>query len=238
MKKTVLSLFAALLLLVALSTVALAGDTSALRPPKGYKLAIVEFADLQCPDCARAEPLLEEASKAYKIPIVRYDFPLPKHNWSSDAHIFARWFDLKSKKIGDEYRSYIFKNQPQITPENLRTYTDKFAADHKLTLPVFVDPRGELAAKVRADFAIGQKVGIEHTRAIQLGPNGGPADSHVQKVPFAGGAQVSSVDGDHSIGRAVVLARIQLGASATTKLWAFKIVASTSWSSLLVNLSH
>src|SRR4051812_31029295 len=168
MKKTVLSLFAALLLLAALSTAALAGDTSALRPPKGYKLAIVEFADLQCPDCARAEPLLEEASKAYKIPIVRYDFPLPKHNWSSDAHIFARWFDLKSKKIGDEYRSYIFKNQPQITPENLRTYTDKFAADHKLTMPLFPDPRGELAAKVRADFAVGQKVGIEHTPTIYI----------------------------------------------------------------------
>jgi protein-disulfide isomerase len=162
------SIFAALLLVAALSTAALAGDTSALRPPKGYKLAIVEFADLQCPDCARAEPLLEEAARTYKIPIVRYDFPLPKHNWSSDAHIYARWFDIKSKKLGDEYRSYIFKNQPQITPENLRSYTDKFAKDHKLNFPLFVDPRGELARKVRADFAVGQKVGIQHTPTIYI----------------------------------------------------------------------
>src|SRR3954466_7670801 len=165
MKTTFLFSFAALLLL---SLAAFAGDTSTLRPPKGYKLAIVEFADLQCPDCARAEPLLEEAGKAYKIPMVPYAFPLTKHNWVSDAHIFARWFDTKSKKIGDEYRSYIFKNQPQITPENLRTYTDKFAADHKLTMPLFPDPRGERAAKVRADFAVGQKVGIEHTPTIYI----------------------------------------------------------------------
>jgi protein-disulfide isomerase len=168
MKKTVLSLFAALLLVAAVSTAALAGDTSALRPPKGYKLAIIEFADLQCPDCARAEPLLEEAARTYKIPIVRYDFPLPKHNWSSDAHIYARWFDIKSKKLGDEYRSYIFKNQPQITPENLRTFTEKFATEHKLAFPLFVDPRGELARKVRADFAVGQKVGIQHTPTIYI----------------------------------------------------------------------
>src|SRR3954465_7784891 len=165
MKKSHIPLFA-LLLLAALSLAAFAGDTSTLRPPKGYKLAIVEFADLQCPDCARAEPLLEEAAKTYKIPIVRYDFPLPKHNWSFDAHVFARWFDTKSKKTGEEYRSYIFKNQPQITPENLRSYTDQFAKDHKLALPLFVDPRGELAAKIRADFAIGQKVGIQHTPTI------------------------------------------------------------------------
>ncbi|MDP9267761.1 MAG: DsbA family protein [Acidobacteriota bacterium] len=171
MKKTVLSLFAALAVLTALvahSTAALAGDASALRPPKGYKLAIVEFADLQCPDCARAEPLLEEAARTYKIPIVRYDFPLPKHNWSSDAHIYARWFDTKSKKLGDEYRTYIFKNQPQITPENLRSLTEKFAQDHKLAFPLFVDPRGDLARKVRADFAVGQKVGIQHTPTIYI----------------------------------------------------------------------
>lgn len=168
MKKTLLSLLAALLLLCALSTAALAGDMSVLRPPKGYKLAIVEFADLQCPDCARAEPLLEEAARTYKIPIVRYDFPLPKHNWSSDAHIYARWFDTKSKKLGDVYRRYIYKNQPQITPENLRSYTEKFAKDNKLVFPLFVDPRGELARKVRADFAIGQKVGIQHTPTIYI----------------------------------------------------------------------
>jgi len=168
MKKNLLSLFSALLLVAMFSAAALAGDTSVLRPPKGYKLAIVEFADLQCPDCARAEPLLEEASRTYKIPIVRYDFPLPKHDWSADAHVYARWFDTKSKKTGDEYRSFLFKNQPSVTRENLRPMTEQFAKDHKLAFPLFVDPRGELAAKVRADFAVGQRVGIQHTPTIYI----------------------------------------------------------------------
>jgi len=165
MRKTVLSVLAAVLLL---ALAAAAGDTSILRPPKGYRLAIVEFADLQCPDCARAEPLIQEAVQTYKIPLVRYDFPLPIHNWSFEAHVNARWFDGKSKKLGEEYRGYIYKNQPAITRENLRAMTEKFARERKITLPLFLDPRGELARKVRADYALGQKVGIQHTPTIYI----------------------------------------------------------------------
>ena len=59
-------------LLVSGLALAQGGDTSALKPPKGYKVALVVFEDLQCPDCARAEPLLKEAEKSYKIPLVRH----------------------------------------------------------------------------------------------------------------------------------------------------------------------
>ena len=210
MKKSRDRILSALLVLAALSTAALAGDTSALRPPKGYKVAIVEFADLQCPDCARAEPLLEEAARTYKIPLVRYDFPLPKHNWSSDAHIYARWFDTKSKKLGDEYRSYIFKNQPQITPENLRSVTEQFAKEHKLAFPLFVDPRGDLARKVRADFAVGQKVGIQHTPTIYI------VSDSTRGTPF-----VEVVNRDNLFAQIDEMKR-QVGGSVTTTASAAK----------------
>ncbi|MFY9740973.1 MAG: thioredoxin domain-containing protein, partial [Candidatus Sulfotelmatobacter sp.] len=51
-----------------------------LRPPKGAPVAIIVFEDLQCPQCRRVSPILEQASKTYKIPLVRHDFPLPMHN--------------------------------------------------------------------------------------------------------------------------------------------------------------
>ena len=41
---------------------------SVLRPPKGAQMAIVVFEDLQCPMCRRTAPLVEQASKTYKIP--------------------------------------------------------------------------------------------------------------------------------------------------------------------------
>ncbi|HJX00653.1 MAG TPA: thioredoxin domain-containing protein [Terriglobales bacterium] len=146
-------------------------DTSALKPPPGSKVAIVEFIDLQCPDCANANPLIKEAAKTYKIPIVRYDFPLPKHNWSYDAAVIGKYFDSKSKALGAAWRDYCFENQPAITPENLRSNADKFAAQNKTSLPFVVDPDGKLAAQVKADFALGQRVGIEHTPTIYVVSN-------------------------------------------------------------------
>ena len=147
---------------------AAAQDTSILKPPKGSKVALVVFEDLQCPDCRRAAPLLQEAVKAYKIPLVRYDFPLPMHNWTFDAHVMARWFDTKSRAIGNEFRDYIFENQPQITRENLRGYAERFAAQKKLALPFLMDPTGALAAKVKADVNLGKRTGVSHTPTIYV----------------------------------------------------------------------
>src|SRR5262249_48973983 len=86
-------------------------DPSALKPPPGARVAIVEFEDMECPDCARANPLLRDAAAKYNIPWVRHDFPLPFHPWSMQAAVNARFFDTKSKKIGDEYRDSVFDAQ-------------------------------------------------------------------------------------------------------------------------------
>ena len=142
-------------------------DASALKPPAGARVAIVEFADYECPDCAHANPLLKEAAAKYKIPLVRHDFPLPMHNWSFTAAVNARWFDTKSKALGDEYRDQVFANQISIySPAILAQFTEKFAADHHIALPFAVDPQGKLAAEVKADYALGQRIGIEHTPTI------------------------------------------------------------------------
>lgn len=99
--KTILWMLATVLLLFAVSGCAQTGDTSALPPPKGSKVAIVVFEDLECPYCGNIEPMLQDAVKNFKIPLVRYDFPTPNHPWSFEAHVLARYFDLKLKQIGE-----------------------------------------------------------------------------------------------------------------------------------------
>jgi len=142
-------------------------DPAALRPPAGARVAIVEFEDMECPDCARANPLLRDAASKYNIPWVRHDFPLPFHNWSFNAAVNARWFDTHGKKIGDQYRDDVFAAQPTIvSPDILREFTDKWAKDHGIALPFAMDPQGSLAALVKADYALGQRIGIEHTPTI------------------------------------------------------------------------
>jgi protein-disulfide isomerase len=142
-------------------------DPSALKPPAGARVALVEFEDMECPDCGRANPLLKEAAAKYKIPWVRHDFPLAMHNWSFNAAVNARWFDTHSKAVGDEYRDQVFANQVSIvSPEVLLQFTQKFAAGHGLALPFAIDPQGKLAELVKADYALGQRIGIEHTPTI------------------------------------------------------------------------
>ena len=140
----------------------------ALRPPKGAQVALVVFEDLQCPQCGRVAPLLAQASKTYKIPLVQHDFPLPMHNWSFDAAVMARYFDTHSKEIGNEFRDTIFAHQMEINPQNLRGFEEKFAADHKIGLPFVVDPDGKLAAMVRADKEVGMGLKIDHTPTIYI----------------------------------------------------------------------
>jgi ribosomal protein S27AE len=119
-------------------------DTSPLHPPAGAKVAIVEFEDQECPDCGAANPVLKAAAAKYNIPWVRHDFPLKFHNWSHQAAVYARWFDTKSKKMGDDYRDFIFANQPSIeTLAQLTQITGKFAAEHGQALPFAVDPQAD-----------------------------------------------------------------------------------------------
>ena len=108
-----------------------------------------------------------EAAAKYKIPWIRHDFPLPFHAWSMQAAVNARWFDTKSKKLGDDYRDFIFANQPSVVNlDGLRRFTEQFAQAHNIALPFAMDPQGKLAGAVKADYALGQRIGIEHTPTI------------------------------------------------------------------------
>ncbi len=147
-------------------------NARALRPPAGARVAIVEFDDLECPDCARANPVLREAVEKYHIPWVRHDFPLPQHTWSFQGAVDARWFDTKSKRLGDEFRNAVFAAQPTIhSQDDLTAFAQKFAADHQLKFPFAVDPQGRLAQLAKADYDLGQSVGIQHTPTIWVVTN-------------------------------------------------------------------
>lgn len=144
---------------------------SVLRPPKGSKVAIVVFEDLQCPMCAQVSPLLVKAGQQYSIPVVRHDFPIPSHSWSYQAAVLARYFDTHSQKLGDEFREQVFAHQMEILPGTLRGFAERFAADHKVDLPFVIDPQGKFAAEVNADRDLGNRLGINHTPTVYVVSN-------------------------------------------------------------------
>ena len=168
--------------LMSFAACAFAQDTmeSVLRPPKGSQVAIVVFEDLQCPMCRRTAPLVEQASKTYHIPVVRHDFPLPMHNWSYQAAVMARYFDTHSKGLGNQFRDYIFENQLEVNPQNLRAYAEKFGAAHKVDLPFVLDPSGKLAAEVNADRDLGKAIKLDHTPTVYIVTTRNPSRPYVE----------------------------------------------------------
>ena len=163
-------------LLMAAAAGAQLRDAALLKPPGGARVAIVEFDDLQCPACAHANPLLEQAAAKYKIPWIRHDFLISYHNWSKQAALNARWFDTRSKELGDEYRNQVFANQNSIeTPVQLIQFTQRFAQSHGTAVPFSVDPQGKLQAAIDADIELGKRIGITETPTIYIvtdGPKG------------------------------------------------------------------
>jgi protein-disulfide isomerase len=157
-----------------------AADGSSLKPPPGARVAIVVFEDLECPDCARAYPVIWDAARKYNIPVVLHDFPLQMHPWSFDAAVFARYFDTKSEKLGDDFRGYIFQNQPQIDKQNLRQWADKFASTNNSPIPFVLDPDGQFKNKIQADRQMGNQIGLQHTPTIFVVGNGGAATPAVE----------------------------------------------------------
>ena len=144
-------------------------DMSALKPPAGSHVALIEFADLECPMCARQNPTIKDAATKYHVPWLRHDFPLQMHVWSFQAAVNGRWFDTLPKKLGNEYRAAVFANQTSIeTKDDLRAFTEKFAQQHGVQLPFVMDPQGKLADEVKADYALGERLGVHQTPTVWI----------------------------------------------------------------------
>lgn len=160
-------------------------DTSALQPPPGARVAIVEFDDLECPACAHANPILMAAAEKYHIPWVRHSLLIPGHIWSRNGAIFAHWFDQKGHGIGDEYQNAIFANQSSIyNLPVLDQFTQNFARSHGIALPFNVDPQNKLAAAVEADNNLSRRTGINRTPTvfIAMAHSSGPPYIEVQNI--------------------------------------------------------
>jgi protein-disulfide isomerase len=163
-------------------------NTALLHPPAGVRVAIVEFEDLECPDCAHANPVLLEAAERFHVPLVRHDFPLPlpSHVWAFQAAVDARWFDTQSPTLGDQFRDALFAAQPTIlNQDDLQRFAARFAEQHQLRFPAAPDPNGKLTELVKADVALGREVGIRHTPTIWVVTNQKSSAPFVESVDRA-----------------------------------------------------
>ena len=143
-------------------------DTSVFKPPKGAKVAIIEFEDLECPLCAQVSPMVHDAMNRYHIPRVHYDFIIPGHMWSRSAAVYARYLeDSTSFQSAEDYRKDVFANQRLISsPDDLQRFTRRWFQTHGRPMPFVIDPTGKCAKEVEADCALARRIGAAHTPTL------------------------------------------------------------------------
>jgi len=135
---------------------------------------VVIYEDLQCPDCAELQRMMDEQLlPKYKntVAFEHRDFPLAKHAWARKAAIAARYFDSVSPELGLEFRRYALQNLRQIKVENFSEKLAEFARN-KGQAPAAAqaalnDPAP--AEKVERDFQEGVARGVSRTPTVFVG---------------------------------------------------------------------
>lgn len=142
------------------------------NPASSVKVLIYE--DLQCPDCARFEVLLEEKllpRYGTRVAFVHRDFPLAKHDWARPAAIAARWVFEQDTRLGITFRRELMAEQASVTSQNLKSWLTEFATRNR------IDPKGildalndkRLAIEVDQDLQGGVARGVSRTPTVYVG---------------------------------------------------------------------
>jgi protein-disulfide isomerase len=136
--------------------------------PVRAPVTIVEYADLQCPSCARMHEFLEKQllpKYGDKVRIVFKEFPLPMHDWSSTAAIANECAYQISPSTFFDYRTRIFASQGAINVTNVRDQMlslGEQAGVDRVKLAACIDSKASLP-RVEKGLREGQVLGVSST---------------------------------------------------------------------------
>ncbi len=109
----------------------LTGLSGASLGTPGAPVVLVLFTDYQCPYCRVEAQMLRKnllATYPKEVRLYLQEFPLEQiHPWAKRAAMAGRCFLQQSEAAFWAYHDWIFDEQPQITPENLREKVIAFA---------------------------------------------------------------------------------------------------------------
>ena len=93
--------------------------------PANAPVTIVEFGDLECPDCRMEAPILRHnvaETFASQVRLYFKDFPLGSiHPWARAAAIAGRCVYHQDAKAFWDFYDWIYENQQEIEPDNLNS---------------------------------------------------------------------------------------------------------------------
>jgi protein-disulfide isomerase len=105
--------------------------------PSQAPITMVEFADFECPHCARSMNALETAVRSTykdKVRLIYKYYPLAGHLWARNAAIAAECVRLQNPDAFWEFARDLYRDQSSIDPGNLRQHVEDYAGGLKLDL--------------------------------------------------------------------------------------------------------
>jgi protein-disulfide isomerase len=131
-------------------------------------VTVEEFADFQCPTCAKMHPLAKEIIATYgpRIKFVFRNFPLniPAHDKAYDAAVAAE-AAREQGKFWDMHQQLFTNQQTWTTSTDFRKVLEEYAQKIGLDVEKFKNDMAGMSAKTRvdADLQRGRSVGVGST---------------------------------------------------------------------------
>jgi protein-disulfide isomerase len=132
-----------------------------VKGPAGARVTIVEYTDFQCPYCKHSQDTLHQVLAAYPndVKLVAKAYPLPFHNRARPSAEAA--FCAKEQGKYWEFREKAFASSPQLEDTDFMTFAKDIGLNTKKFGKCYQNHT--YAARVDADIASGQDVGVQGT---------------------------------------------------------------------------
>ncbi len=142
-------------------------------------VTIVEFADLQCPACKAAQPIMDKLlSEVPGARLVFQSFPLEQlHPWAREAASFLDCIARNDNQGALTFMEAVYTHQSEITKDNatdkLKNYANMAKADPARTAACAASP--ETQARIQKSIELGKKLQITGTPTLFI--NGRPINN-------------------------------------------------------------
>jgi protein-disulfide isomerase len=160
------------------------------RGPADAAITIVEFADLQCPGCRAAHPLLERLIKDFpQSRFVFQHFPLANHNWAAQAAAYAECIDQQKPGAFWKFLASVYEAQPEITETTAVAKFEELATQAGTDIARLTTCARSpgVTAKIQRSVDLGRSVGVSGTPAVYVN---GRRIASVTDVPYESLKQV------------------------------------------------
>ncbi len=159
--------------------------------PARAPVTIVEYADLQCPTCAKMHEFLENQllpKYGDKVRVVFKEYPLVQvHDWALTGALASECVYAIKPDAFVAYRTKVFENQTSITATSAQAQLERFAEQAGVDLAKVrscIDSK-QTMGEIESDFKEAQTLGISSTPTFFINGKmlvGGPAPEEFYKL--------------------------------------------------------